>query len=588
MKIIMVMRESLNAKLRVELAELWSESKKNYSFIKFFEKLKTHIHLINDQIDSDGTFLHKAARFGDTIILRALLELGASPHETNQKNEQPIHLAYKSSNPNKRDLAAILVQFMVYFDHQDNVGKGIIHYAIEFDQQNMVEYLASRGADLNLKDLSQKTPLHLAVVQNKIDIVKILLASKVKIHSLDRIDNSSVYYATNRIKNLLIKAGAKTNLYARLLFHAKIHKKQLDVLNKLADNANLKANKEDLDILNINLLFRDQNIISLMLEAKAYSPSREKRRVKNHLDNYQPFLLVDEEVIENFFHFINLLKTNNTSFLYNFIFLDRDLIHYTPVQILFDEDEIDGKVRIFFVEPAGNRNNYGYIEKLYQASGGNAEIYFHSGGIQKIPYGCPIFAIRILNQLANMDLESKVRNISLVKTISELYAAPDETRNKVPEYIDMRLLRDMQSTRTFVEILEKNSHKPLILNKKGDDAHQLEGDAYRYFLKTKSEEELSKLSSCNKHVSYKQLIEKQNHGILAVAAKYSQRALEKYLELDAGYNGETISNVIRNRQSFRSKNTYPKIYPKSVERTWTEYVESRLNDESLNMNRTTD
>eukprot|EP01117_Protostelium_nocturnum_P010683 TRINITY_DN3846_c0_g1_i1.p1 TRINITY_DN3846_c0_g1~~TRINITY_DN3846_c0_g1_i1.p1 ORF type:complete len:119 (-),score=51.98 TRINITY_DN3846_c0_g1_i1:232-588(-) len=53
-----------------------------------------------------------------------------------------------------------------------------LHWAADFNQVSVIEYLLSKGADVNAKDKYGITPLLAAVYEDKANAVKVLLANK--------------------------------------------------------------------------------------------------------------------------------------------------------------------------------------------------------------------------------------------------------------------------------------------------------------------------------------------------------------------------------------------------------------------------
>ena len=61
----------------------------------------------------------------------------------------------------------------------NKMGQMPLHVAAEFDQAEVAEYLASRGADINTSGIwswKEGTPLHVAVAKGNVRVARVLLA----------------------------------------------------------------------------------------------------------------------------------------------------------------------------------------------------------------------------------------------------------------------------------------------------------------------------------------------------------------------------------------------------------------------------
>ena len=64
-------------------------------------------------------------------------------------------------------------------------GNRLLHFASEWKEPDLVERIIKLGADVNIKNLWKRTPLHLAVEANNFAAIKILLDHGADIHSED-------------------------------------------------------------------------------------------------------------------------------------------------------------------------------------------------------------------------------------------------------------------------------------------------------------------------------------------------------------------------------------------------------------------
>ena len=63
----------------------------------------------------------------------------------------------------------------MHVDSRDNTGRSAFMKACETGRSNVMDYLFSKGASVNVEDLRRRTPLHVACENGHEDIVKKLL-----------------------------------------------------------------------------------------------------------------------------------------------------------------------------------------------------------------------------------------------------------------------------------------------------------------------------------------------------------------------------------------------------------------------------
>jgi ankyrin repeat protein len=91
----------------------------------------------------------------------------------------------------------------------DIAGKTPMHLAVEYGNQEGIEMLFAKGADVNAKDKDGSTPLHLADNQ---DVVKLLLVKGADVNAKDKDGSTPLHLADNEdVVKLLLAKGADVN-----------------------------------------------------------------------------------------------------------------------------------------------------------------------------------------------------------------------------------------------------------------------------------------------------------------------------------------------------------------------------------------
>lgn len=100
--------------------------------------------------------------------------------------------------------------------HIMNYGRTPLHYAVIYGQKEAVEYLVSKGAEIDLKDVDHgRTPLHYAAITGNVEIAEILISKGMDINEEDEYGWTPLHHGAingkTEIIELLLKKGAKVD-----------------------------------------------------------------------------------------------------------------------------------------------------------------------------------------------------------------------------------------------------------------------------------------------------------------------------------------------------------------------------------------
>jgi hypothetical protein len=261
----------------------------------------------------------------------------------------------------------------------------------------------------------------------------------------------------------------------------------IQIIDELRSSGEV-ATKEQLKQLNAFEIYHSKEVIALMLENKA-----QKRNLKYpNAEEYNPFLLSDDDDIKNFHNYLAGLPENHRLH-YDIILRPQD-VHSTPLQI----DSDGSKVRMFFIDTLSDTNKSERYD-IEEALGTVESHSYTQGKILNSNFGCSIFSIQHLNF---MNTSNRNNNDSYLK----------QGENLITD-IDPALLKHMQSLNAANEIQNKRKDEDLFVNKKHDKTLKQHIDDYTITVET---------SDNTGNITRK----KRNISILYKTHKYIQGALE--------------------------------------------------------------
>jgi ankyrin repeat protein len=146
------------------------------------DQIKRHLYWGTDvnRPGADGDYpLHVAARTGRVIIARELLEQEADVNARNAAGQTPLQVALAEG---KTQLAGVLVEAGAADDLQ-----GLLFLLAQsgVSDRDSLEFLASRGVDVNARNDAGATPLHLAVSNNRLLVAKRLIGLGADVNATD-------------------------------------------------------------------------------------------------------------------------------------------------------------------------------------------------------------------------------------------------------------------------------------------------------------------------------------------------------------------------------------------------------------------
>lgn len=157
--------------------------------------------------------IHVAAVQGDVNCLKLLLDNQADVRVLyGAERRNPLHLAAFEGNVDC--IRLLLHTSKAQVNAKDSLGRTPLHLAALSQSVDSVEELLDNGAEIDICDEMQETPLHSAVVKTRqsIDVVKLLISKGANVNAKDQFGQTPLHIAAfnenSKLATLLIHSGA--------------------------------------------------------------------------------------------------------------------------------------------------------------------------------------------------------------------------------------------------------------------------------------------------------------------------------------------------------------------------------------------
>ena len=200
------------------------KSENNLTIENKTENEKIFNEFINAKTDGDNqTALHYASFRGNIKVIKLLI---ANHAEINALTSTRYNMIHKAAMGNKP--SAIIYfnkKYNMSLEDTDENQMNALHLATRNCMENSVIYLLSLGLDPNLKDKDGNTALHYAVKKNQIRIIKKLLQQGADKEVSDFRNKTPVKLAKNKPE--ILEIFRKKGICEKLFFKPDISKKTL-------------------------------------------------------------------------------------------------------------------------------------------------------------------------------------------------------------------------------------------------------------------------------------------------------------------------------------------------------------------------
>ena len=149
----------------------------------------------------------------DTSTAQLLIEKGADINFTDNNGKTPLHLATCKNN---LEVVQQLINLpSIRINTMDNDGMTPLHWASQCGYTDIVDYLISKGAIINIQNANGYTPFHVASFNGHLSVVELLITKGTNINIHGNNDETPLHIASERghlsVVEYLINKGANIN-----------------------------------------------------------------------------------------------------------------------------------------------------------------------------------------------------------------------------------------------------------------------------------------------------------------------------------------------------------------------------------------
>ena len=190
------------------------------SDVDFVELLVNFGANVNAQDENNATPLHLASSTPASLAAHKLLDHGANPNARDNQGQTPLQLLLKHANNfhSSHRFVQRLLTNGVDVNIQDRNNVSALHWASKRWARQMAEVLLERGAQVNMKNDQDQTPLHLLLSSNmyrSLDYTHLLLKHGADANAQDMNNTTPLHLASQSglvgVARILLDRGANPN-----------------------------------------------------------------------------------------------------------------------------------------------------------------------------------------------------------------------------------------------------------------------------------------------------------------------------------------------------------------------------------------
>lgn len=269
-----------------------------------YDKKTVGISLVNIK-DIRGTVpIFYAIRYKYRYALQELLSNGADANYKNNDNMNALHLAVL-----KKDITMVkmLIKYIKNIDTRTNAGSTALHYACNFQLVEITKILLENGARQDIIELEYDFfPIFYSVVQNNIEITKLLIDYGANPNQQDYVGNTIIHYAIMNM-HLEILDYIMENYPVRNK-NANMYVEDINIKNDIAGNF-IDSNIVNIEGLTVTHLLLYSNKIEFNKYLEKIIPHA-NLNYQDNMGNTILHIISENNLWEKFQHLLDIKKLN--------------------------------------------------------------------------------------------------------------------------------------------------------------------------------------------------------------------------------------------------------------------------------------
>ena len=252
----------------------------------------------SDEIEDGNSLIKESSELQVQSLYQILIK---NPYLVNAvDNKKETILSYSLKNNNLEISNLILTSPIIDLDYQDKEGNTYLHLAVLSQQEEIIKLLIEKGIYINKQNKEGNTALHLAYMINDSSIIKILLENGIDINILNKENKSA-----EKIKNKKLNCNNNISNKIKVSKKKELNTKKENKLF-LEKNLNVNMGKKNNAIANSNAYrnrkenYLNKNSNGNNNKSITSSKSGNKRKIKTNQN---------QEIIKN--NKINGINYNN-------------------------------------------------------------------------------------------------------------------------------------------------------------------------------------------------------------------------------------------------------------------------------------
>ncbi|XP_068698482.1 transient receptor potential cation channel subfamily A member 1-like isoform X2 [Montipora foliosa] len=187
------------------------------------------------------TALHLAATKGNLGVAHLLISRGAIVHMKDGESKTPLH---RAALLNQTKFIEFLLEREAKLEVRDSDGRSPFLNAVASGHAESARFLLNRGADINATDLLMKTCVHIAVENEHLDVLGMLLESPSGVSNLqesDFLDRVPLHYAATTQDIKILELVLSKQIRHGVSFQDEHHKTPLHIAAEMGSSKHVES-----------------------------------------------------------------------------------------------------------------------------------------------------------------------------------------------------------------------------------------------------------------------------------------------------------------------------------------------------------